>query len=69
MWPPNPLNKKPHNEQGSGVSSRSDSRRTFLLASGLGALLALAIFLGIMQSTRQTFLDEDLLGNFYDGQA
>lgn len=32
-------------------------------------MLAVALFLGIMQSARQTFLDEDLLGNFYDGQA
>lgn len=48
--------------KGSGVSSRSDTRRTFLLAAGLGAFLAMTIFLGIMQSTRQTFLDEDLLG-------
>ncbi len=40
-----------------------------MLAAGLGALLAVALFLGIMQSTRQAFLDEDLLGNFYDGQA
>ena len=52
-----------------GAASRSHTRRTFLVATGLGALLALALFLGIMQSTRQAFLDEDLLGNFYDGQA
>lgn len=45
------------------------TRRTFLLASGLGALLAAVLFALVMQSGRDGLLDHDLLGNFYDGQA
>ena len=68
MWPPKPLNKKPDNEQGCRCKQSQQYPQKLLLAAGLGAFLALALFLGIMQSTQQTFLDEDLLGNFYDGQ-
>jgi len=44
-------------------------RRKFLVVATLGALFAVLIFLGIMQASRQTLLDQDILGNFYDGQA
>ncbi|MEX0768718.1 MAG: hypothetical protein WD029_09620 [Microthrixaceae bacterium] len=44
-------------------------RRRFLGAAILGAFLSVVIFLGVMQASRQTLLDQDLLGNFYDGQA
>ncbi len=49
--------------------ARSATRRTFLLSASLGAVLAALLFLVIMQGSRQSFLDEDLLGGFYDAQA
>ena len=50
-------------------TSDSATRRTFVVASSLGAFLALLLFVLIMQGSRQSFLDEDLLGGFYDAQA
>jgi hypothetical protein len=51
------------------TTSDSATRRTFVVASSLGAFLALLLFVLIMQGSRQSFLDEDLLGGFYDAQA
>ena len=49
--------------------SHSAIRKSFVLASSLGAVLAVLLFAVIMQGSRQSLLDEDLLGGFYDAQA
>ncbi|MEI7886468.1 MAG: hypothetical protein WCJ04_03665 [Actinomycetes bacterium] len=56
-------------EQAGGPRKLLILRRRFLLTAALGAGLAIVIFLGVMQASRQSFFSEDLLGNFYDGQA
>lgn len=44
-------------------------RRRFLLAAGVGGLLATVLFVLVLQSGRSGPFDRELLGNFYDGQA
>lgn len=44
-------------------------RRRFLVAAGTGALLALVLFVVVMQSGRSGWLHDDLFGGFYDAQA
>ena len=45
------------------------TRRRFVLSAGLGALAATVLFVVVLQSGRGGWLDHDLFGNFYDGQA
>jgi hypothetical protein len=45
------------------------TRRRFGLWAGLGALAATVLFVVVLQSGRGGWLDHDLFGNFYDGQA
>lgn len=44
-------------------------RKRFLLASTLGAIVAVLLFAVILQSGRDGLFSSDLLGNFYDGQT